>query len=68
MTNGGSPPYTDSFITVRTIYHNLINNFLFYLHKYFTFYSIDHWKIISSRNQNIFTGKLPQFILNFYTA
>ena len=68
MTNCGSSPYTDSFITVRTIYHNLINNFLFYLHKYFTFYSIDHWKIISSRNQNIFASKLPQFILNFCPA
>ena len=68
MTNCGSPPYTDSFITVRTIYHNLINNFLFYLHKYFTFYSIDHLKIIISRNQHIFAGKLPAFILNFYPA
>ena len=68
MTNCGSSPYTDSFITVRTIYHNLINNFLFYLHKYFTFYSIDHLKIRISRKQNIFTGKLPQSILNLYTV
>ena len=69
MTNCGSPPYTDSFITVRTIYHNLINNFLFYLHKYFTIYSIDHWKISISRNQHIFAGKnWRKFILNFYTT
>ena len=58
MINDGSSPYRERFITVRTIYQDLINNFLFYLH-------ISHSIIVKLSLQKT-KPLLPEFILNFY--
>ena len=59
MTNDGSSPYTEQFITVQTIYHDLINNFLFYLH---ISHSIHHCKIITSENRFFFADNFAELM------